>query len=234
MTSVLEAVWSSKLPAAVGSSDEDGAAGLNLRAHDDAVSTAFSKSQDDLKSIWLLTSRSMELSQRTMLTLTSLAILLGQNCAIRDEYFAIRFLLHTAILERSCLSSRRIQGTTSSESTEMDTHNFLLKFSTTANNVLLCGLWMKVVKGQQHRCNIADVVDGRLFNAVISESIDLNHFPPCIRQDFETLLDVLTSMLGHQLKTKNMCLQVSGGEPLPTAPARVSGIDLESVNLLGE
>jgi hypothetical protein len=78
---------------------------------------------------------------------------------------AVAFLRHTALLSRLSLAERLLDIPEGSE----DVKSFLSRFSIGARTIIGSKTWPSDVKGLSSGCDVADLVDGKLFAACVQE-----------------------------------------------------------------
>ena len=136
-------------------------------------------------------------TEREILTVVTLAQMLKDDPAVKD--LATRFLAHTTLITSLPLSNRR-QPTQRSNSDERSrSQTFLAKFSEISSTLISSGAWWKAMKAEIVACDVCDLIDGRLFEAVkIAGSEPC--FPPHLAPNFERLARGLCTLSGVHLK----------------------------------
>ena len=103
-------------------------------------------------------------TEREILTVVTLARILDDDLLMKD--LATHFLAHTALVTSLPLSNRR-QPTQVLNSEEQSRLNlFIVKFSKISSTLLSSGAWSEAMGAGNVPCDISDLVDGRLFEAI--------------------------------------------------------------------
>ncbi|KAK7541670.1 hypothetical protein IWX49DRAFT_177476 [Phyllosticta citricarpa] len=105
------------------------------------------------------------LPERLYLVTATLATMLStEDC---PNSYAAAFLTHCALQHQLPLESRARTVTSSS----VETQQFLQKFAEVSRDIMCSSFWQSFVsKGQMSSADIADLVDGRLFNDIVDGS----------------------------------------------------------------
>ncbi|KAB2572793.1 putative helicase [Lasiodiplodia theobromae] len=96
------------------------------------------------------------------------------------------FVMHTVLQSQLSLECRSFESTQSSEASQ----NFLLQFSKTALAIMKSPLWQAFLSEAQFACDISDLVDGRLFNMVLTRQLPL----PELKGDFARIVSSLVTL----------------------------------------
>lgn len=102
-------------------------------------------------------------SERSILALITLAYIF-QNRAPKS-HLVLAFIIHTILIGESRISERpQMHG----ESVECpaEAFDFLEDFSNVSRQILTWSNWSHAMKSNKSRCDIADLIDGRLYKAV--------------------------------------------------------------------
>lgn len=136
-------------------------------------------------------------TERELLTVVTLAQMLEDDPGVKD--LATHFLVHTALITSLPLSNRR-QPTRRPKSNEQnELQSFLAKFSKISSTLISTGTWSEAMEIGKVRCDISDLIDGRLFEVVMYVGSE-RCCPPQQAQTFEGLARSLCMLSGFHLK----------------------------------
>lgn len=135
------------------------------------------------------------ISERMYLTMVTLAQIVHQNKSNAPLAFA--FLVHTVLIGETRLSDRPLLLNKGDVTNEHKISDFLSNFSQISRAILEQRLWGYAMDEKAVHCDIADLVDGRLFVAVSSGAVDFVKLKPKIDQ----LLQVLSLAYAGPLKS---------------------------------
>lgn len=136
-------------------------------------------------------------TEREILTLITLAQMLKDDPALED--LSTHFLCHTALITLLPLSNRRQSAQRSSGEEHSRLQSFLTIFSKTSSTLISSGAWAKAIENKIVPCDIFDLIDGRLFQAV-SVGGSQWRYPAPIAPVFEDLAHSLCTLSGIHLK----------------------------------
>ena len=134
-------------------------------------------------------------TEREILTVIVLGQMLKENPEVED--LAASFLIHCALIASLSLSNRRqpTKRPVSEEQTQWQ--SFLAKFSKSSSTLISSGAWSEAMEART--CDILDLVDGRLFEAVTMGGRN-GQFPPEADSIFQDLACSLCTLSGIHLK----------------------------------
>lgn len=172
------------------------------------------------------------LTERVLLSIITLSRILPKDPAFND--LALAFLIHTVLMEELHISRRRQTWTAMEEDSNMHVIRFLSKFAGVSRRIMREDCWRHTLMSKDVSCDIADLVDGRLFSRVVhqmAEGFKGTKFSPRLASKVAVLTRALYSICGVQLHldthgntsdsvimaTKNLSLQdeSSGASVLP-------------------
>ena len=136
-------------------------------------------------------------TEREMLILITLAQMLKDDPALED--LSTHFLCHTALITLLPLSNRRQPAQRSSGEEHSRLQSFLAIFSKLSSTLISSGTWAKAMDNKVAPCDISDLIDGRLFEAV-SVGGSQWRYPAPLRPIFEDLAHNLCALSGIHLK----------------------------------
>ena len=136
-------------------------------------------------------------TEREMLTVITLAQMLEKNSALRE--LSTSFLAHTALITLLPLSHRRLPTQRPNIDDNSRIQTFLAQFSETSTALISGGAWAKATQHETVPCDVSDLIDGRLFEAVMAGRSE-QRFPPHLTQTFEGLAHRLCRLSGVHLK----------------------------------
>ena len=136
-------------------------------------------------------------TEREILTLITLAQMLKDDPALED--LSTHFLCHTALITLLPLSNRRQPAQRSSGEENSRLQSFLAIFSKISSTLISSGAWTKAMENKIISCDISDLIDGRLFEAV-SVGGGQWRYPAPITPVFEDLAHNLCTLSGIHLK----------------------------------
>lgn len=142
-------------------------------------------------------------TERLHLVLCSLARLLVERPSRAP--LACAFLLHAVIMSHISLSDRRAKDIELSGETEVrEYRNFLKDFAVVAEAAITSPLWEERFENCGTQCDVADVVDGRLFKTVLVEVQGKTDaamlLPEAVIQDFSRAAGIVQFSTGVHLK----------------------------------
>lgn len=152
-------------------------------------------------------------TEREILTLITLTRILKNDPALED--ISMRFLAHTALITSLPLSNRRQPTQTSNSEEQSRLPIFLANFSRISSTFISSRAWSEAMQAKRVPCDLFDLVDGRLFEAVNMDGSEPG-FPPCLAPDFERLAHGLYKLSGVHLKIDTN---------LPTATSHSNGVN---------
>ena len=136
-------------------------------------------------------------TEREILTVTILAQMLKDKPAVKD--LATHFLIHCALITSLPLSNRR-QPTKRPVSDERSRwQSFLAIFSKFSSTLIASGVWSEGMGAGTIPCDILDLIDGRLFEAVTMGGSE-RQIPPKATAVFQDLARSLCTLSGVHLK----------------------------------
>ena len=103
-------------------------------------------------------------SERVLLTLTVLSAMHHEDSSKENEISTL--LLHTALITSVPLSQRQHALENAGNLQERQLNTFLQKFSELSHRLLSSQLWKQAMGTGRYECDVADLVDGRLFKAL--------------------------------------------------------------------
>lgn len=136
-------------------------------------------------------------TEREILTVVTLAQMLEDDPAVKD--LATHFLAHTALIKSLPLSNRRQPTQRRNNGEQSRLQFFLARFSKVSSPMISSSAWSEAMEAGKVPCDISDLIDGRLFEAVtIGES--KGRFPPQLTLAFEELSRSLCTLSGIHLR----------------------------------
>lgn len=134
-------------------------------------------------------------SEREYLTLATLAqIMRGKKS---NDRLIFTFLLHSVLLEESKLSHRPLISNQKGKSKSSDeTAQFMVEFAQISQTILKQRFWSSAMDNKGVICDIADLIDGRLFIAVSHGLVDCLKLKPKL----DRLLHLLSLASGIRLE----------------------------------
>ncbi|KAL8919833.1 MAG: hypothetical protein Q9208_006566 [Pyrenodesmia sp. 3 TL-2023] len=112
----------------------------------------------------------VETTERLLLTLVVLHIMLQKGSASQRQ--AVAILIHMLLITESSLSSRHLGPATVETGKRQEFENFLVSFAQTASAFVRETSWNEICSEASLACDVADLIDGRLFVAVWRELDD--------------------------------------------------------------
>lgn len=141
-------------------------------------------------------------SESIYLTLTALAYMLQNDTS--KSLLALSFLIHTLLKGETRISGRPQLWNTEVNSKDTYTSDFLAEFSIISRGILDDKSWNYTMNSQSIKCDVADLIDGRLFTSVTSEfmenSFSSRHIFAFLDRKFESLVQILASLCGVRLE----------------------------------
>ena len=136
-------------------------------------------------------------TERELLTAVVLAHILKDDPAMED--LATGFLVHTSLISSLPLSRRRqaTQRPSSDQQSQFD--QFLARFLQDSSTLISSKAWSEAMKAETVPCDVFDLIDGRLFEAVtVRESKQCA--TPVSRPIFEFLAHIVCTLSGVHLR----------------------------------
>ncbi|OCK83110.1 DEAD/DEAH box helicase-like protein [Lepidopterella palustris CBS 459.81] len=156
----------------------------------------------------IIAQNSSEFTERELLTVLVVSKILSIDESSSD--LAALFLLHTALLAQCPLSNRMIKH---SKTTDAIRH-FLSQFTELARSILEGHSWGETIAETSIRCDLVDLVDGRLFTACVLSPGSMGDVP-----QFSKLLDAVTTICGIKLSIHSaLAKSPVNGAPINGAP----------------
>ncbi|KAI9827475.1 MAG: hypothetical protein M1832_004825 [Thelocarpon impressellum] len=141
------------------------------------------------------------LSERLSLTIITVAELLRSDSRLAP--LAAGFLFHAALLEYLPLSSRRVESVDlnhdSEDSSDELADQFLARFADVAAAVLDQSSWRDTMASLGARCDVVDLVDGRLFKMVlfaIGKGLGSKSVPATVKSSYGSLAKAVGTLCG--------------------------------------
>lgn len=136
-------------------------------------------------------------TEREILIVVTLAQMLEDDPTVKD--LATHFLAHTVLITSLPLSNRRQPTQRSNSGDGSRLQAFMAKFSKSSNPLISSGAWSEAMEAKKVPCDVSDLIDGRLLEAVtMSES--KGRFPPELSPAFEELARSLCTLSGIHLR----------------------------------
>lgn len=135
-------------------------------------------------------------TEREILTIVTLSRLLEDPTM---EDLATHFLAHTALISSLPLSKRRQSTQIPVTDEQPRLQSFLAKFSKISSNLISSHAWSEAMEIGTVPCDISDLIDGRLFEAVTMGGSE-RRLPQELKPRFEGLARNLCTLSGVHLK----------------------------------
>ena len=165
-------------------------------------------------------------SERLSLIVVALAQMLRKEPGLAT--IAASFLLHAAIQEHVPVSGRRVgaidldassdDGDSQSEPATSSVDQYIATFSAVATAILGHAAWTRTVEKADAACDVADLIDGRLFKMVqyaIDQGLSPRAVPGAIREEYKALAEAVQELSDVGLK-----LSLSPDAPLGSGDAK--------------
>ncbi|KAL8999974.1 MAG: hypothetical protein Q9188_005773, partial [Gyalolechia gomerana] len=124
-------------------------------------------SASDLDLLLRETAKEGVVTERVLLTITTLHIILEQK--LGDTQSAMAMLIHMLLITETDLSSRYLRRPTFEPREQSVLDTFLVTFARTSRRILQGALWKDRCTEDSLLCDVSDLVDGRLFANVYLE-----------------------------------------------------------------
>ncbi|KAI4193543.1 MAG: hypothetical protein LQ346_003899 [Caloplaca aetnensis] len=143
-----------------------------------------------------------ETTERRLLTLLTLHTMLQKESA--DQRQAVAILIHMLLITETSLPSRHIGPATVETSKRQEFDDFLQSFAETASALLREPLWDETCRKASLECDVADLIDGRLFAAVWREVDDggfiKTMYSPGLISQLERWASILSASTGTTIR----------------------------------
>ncbi|MCJ1475667.1 hypothetical protein MMC13_004330 [Lambiella insularis] len=145
----------------------------------------------------------MSSSERLILIIFTLSELLVQHPA--GGFMVSAFLLHAILLSHIAFAARRLKQVKFPKSSEAQGDRiFINDFAIIARGVIDCDRWQSYCSGSRLQCDLADLVDGRLFKAVLFAIRDRSEasklLPRIVMDEFDYAAATIKSLSGIHLQ----------------------------------
>ncbi|MCJ1464322.1 hypothetical protein MMC07_002935 [Pseudocyphellaria aurata] len=169
-------------------------------------------------------------SECVYLTLTVLAYMLQNDTS--KGLLAPSFLIHTVLKGETRISDRPQLWDPEVHIKDIHTSSFLAEFSSLSRSILDDKSWNRVMNNQSIQCDVADLVDGRLFSSVANEFME-NSFSngqvlASLKPKVESLARTLRSLCGIRLEyqdrefSSNVTIKASSREEVSRKSNNIS------------
>lgn len=149
-------------------------------------------------------------SEREYLTLVTLAQIMCDNKS--NDRLVFVFLLHTVLIEETQLSHRPILFDQKGKlKSSLENSQFIAEFAQVSHAILKQKFWSSAMDKKGVTCDIADLIDGRLFIAVSHDLVDCQKLKPKV----DRLLHLLNLASEVLLKDSehDLMIRVGGMKP---------------------
>lgn len=140
-------------------------------------------------------------SESMYLTLTALAYMLQIDAS--KSSLALSFLIHSLLKAETRISDRPQLWNTEANGKDIHTSSFLAEFSILSRSILDDKSWKNAMNSQLIECDLADLIDGRLFTSVAMGSTEdffsNGHAFAFLDPKVESLVQILRSLCGVRL-----------------------------------
>lgn len=140
---------------------------------------------------------SLASTEREILTVVILAQMLKDDPEVKD--LATHFLIHCALITSLPLSNRRQPTKRPVSGEPSGWRSFLTKFSRLSTSLISSGAWSEAVGAETTPCDVLDLIDGRLFEAVTMGRSE-QQFPPKVSSIFQDLAHSLCTLSAVHLR----------------------------------
>ena len=162
------------------------------------------------------------ISEREYLTVVTLAQIMRNDTSYAPLAFA--FLVHTACIGETSLSDRQVLTDGGKVKNEKRIPEFIAEFAHISRAILEQSIWSSAMNEKAARCDVADLIDGRLFIAVLCGRVDLMK----LKSKIDRLLQLLNLAYGASLDSSEHGLSARITRTMPKSPQRHIG-DLTSI-----
>ena len=147
-----------------------------------------------------LTKGEIALTEGVFLSIITLSRILQKDPAFND--LALAFIIHTVLIEELHISRRQQTWTAMQENSSMHVNKFLSIFAGVSRRIMREDSWRQALMSKDVSCDIADLVDGRLFSRVVcqmAEGFKGTKLSPRLASKVAVLTRALYSICGVQL-----------------------------------
>jgi hypothetical protein len=133
-----------------------------------------------------------------------------------DAFLASAFMMHCVVLKNVPISQRRLPLIKFDLEFEETIDEFFTNFSDISRNVMEHSKWVETMEKQATECDNMDLVDGRLFRAVL-QAVDNNTFNGITEEaanDWSSLCEIVKKISGEDLSTSGT-LEIQDSEVAP-------------------
>lgn len=121
-----------------------------------------------------------KISEREYLTVAALAQIMLKDKS--NAPLAYAFLVHTVVISEVSLSDRPLLSGTGKVNDKKRLSAFMAEFAHISGAILEQKLWSSVMDSEAIHCDVADLIDGRIFMAVSAGSVDFLKLKPKVNR----------------------------------------------------
>lgn len=162
------------------------------------------------------------LSERIYLTLATLARILQRDSS--KILLAVGFLIHTVLIGDARISDRSQSWDARVGDKQLETSNFIIEFCILSRKFSDDRRWSDAMDNLSVKCDIADLIDGRLFNQIatglMAKSFGQGDQLAWVRPKLDNLIQVLSSLIDVRVEYQEQ-LNISRRE-VSTKPNKIS------------
>lgn len=187
--------------------------------------------ENDLQLILQKAGEEDEVTERILLTLATSRIMLKREPA--SQRLVIAMLAHTVLITDASLSNRHVGPAKIDYSKDHELKGFLNKFAGLATALVREESWGKICTEAGLTCDLADLIDGRLFLAVWGELVDgesiQKTYPPRHLTQLQRYISILSSSADGKIQ---LASKSNGARPRSSAAAKRSASIHGSISIL--
>lgn len=166
-------------------------------------------------------------SERFILTLVTLGHILKHK--LSETSLAISFIIHTILIGEYRISERSQMQCDEENEVPVEVFDFLAKFSNISREILNGSGWSVAMENNKLPCDIADLIDGRLYTAVCSSIADVSGHDGIdvagIRPQIDGFVNALGLICGEEIAFQDLAMSLNKvPKPNPNSDAPYTGI----------
>lgn len=177
---------------------------LGEKAGDETEQSISKLNLKNPESIALRVSNVVGSSERVYLTLVSLASILENDTFKHSPALTLAFIMHMIVIGDTRISARSQAQRLEENEENVEIQDFLARFTAISRYILNKNFWSIAMENQAATCDIADLVDGRLFAVVFSHVMNpldrnvINY--PRLDTKLHELISILQLICGDRIK----------------------------------
>ncbi|KAL8736319.1 MAG: hypothetical protein Q9181_002497 [Wetmoreana brouardii] len=187
-------------------------------------------SQDDLNSVLQEAAKEAVVTERTLLTIAALSLILKEQSA--DLRLVMAMLIQMLIISDIGISARRLDSPAIADRDRLRLDEFLERFAEISVRLLQKSIWKDICSDNSLACDVLDLIDGRLFANVWSE-LDKPSALGMLSPHLRTQLQRYTKVMSNAAETRELLAEGRGSSNSKVQPpGRLRSLPSNSLSVL--